>query len=159
MPSITIREANFLSSIKEDNSFTLRLHSFCRNSTMFYICCALDICHEVLERCKENAASWHQSRSRKVQYDVSMDILGRIRTELDSWFAFNWWNFRPRIALVLLILFCTEYDVLRHFFKLWLPDWRLPTAIKAKTSKTSNFKKASCTFVDRILSFWSCFTS
>ena len=88
-----------------------------------------------------------------------MDILGRVRTELDSWFALLWFNFRLKTFLVLLILMDGEYDVLCHFFKLWFPGRRLSTAIKAKTSKTSNFKKASFTFVDRILSFWNYFTS
>ena len=50
-----------------------------------------------------------------------MDILGRVRTELDSWFALRWLRFRLQTTLVLLIHMGIEYDVLRHFFKLWLP--------------------------------------
>ena len=50
-----------------------------------------------------------------------MDILGRIRTELDSWFALRWLRFRLQTTLVLLILMGTVYDGISHYLKLWLP--------------------------------------
>jgi len=86
-----------------------------------------------------------------------MDILGGVCNELHTRFAFDWSNFCSCLALVLLIRMDIKYYVLGHFLKLWFPGRRLQIAFKVNTSKASNFQKASCTFINRILWFWNCF--